>query len=362
MTAEVLTPVFSRETVKDGEPIGSDLPLWMELAGSPYPVTELTEDGYAVLAYDGEAEPGQIVQTTLVVSFDGFHLSLPALWEVTGYHTDRTRLSLLLSQANTPAGMERVRSIIRAVLHGDLDGSTGVLDIVGRKSWGEEAGAAAEGPGSPSRTKRKHAVRRRTGAVLFSLLAAALIAFIGWNVVSRTLMVRADGTIVNSQAVLARAPENAELVSFSVPVGARVAPGSPIAVVKTAAGLSAVASPCDCVVGWELPGRTLVQQNDPLAQLVPADGVSKAVISVPKKTLRRVRVGDRVIASFYDRGAPVTGTVERVSPPKVVTAIGPVLTGQNGTVEVRLNRRLPAWRVGEPVIARILLSRLNPFV
>lgn len=361
MTAEILKPVFSRESAQAGEAGTDGLPMWMELASTPYAVIEISEDGFAVLAYDGEAEPGQVVQTTLVVSLDGLRLSLPALWEVTAHFADRTRLSLLLSAANTPASLDRMRSVIRAVLAGDLAGSTHVLEIVGRKSHDGGPAHSPAGGRNPAKTKMKQALRRRTGAVLFSLLALVLIAFIGWNVISRTLMVTADGTIVNAQAVLARAPENSELVSFSVPVGSRVAPGAPVAVVKTPAGLSTVTSPCDCVVGWELPGRTMVQQNDPLAQLVPVNGVNKAVISVPKKALRRIRVGDRVIASFYDSGASVSGTVERVSPPKVVTAVGPVNNGQNGTVEVRISQRLPAWRVGEPVMARILLSRLNPF-
>lgn len=360
MSVEVLKPSFSRDARRPDDPDREPLPLRMEFAGTSHTVLDLSEDGFAVLAYEGEAEPGQVIQGTLVVTLEGLDISLPALWEVTSHYQDRTRLSLLLSAANSPASLDRVRAVIRAVLSGDLAGSSDVLEVIGRRTPGSEPGYPA-GRRNPARIKARQAARRRTGAILFSLLAAALIAFIGWSVVSRTLMIKADGTIVNPQAVLARAPDAAELVSFSVPVGTRVAPGSPVAVVKTPAGLSTVTSPCDCVVGWELPGRTMVQRNDPLAQLVPVNGVSKAVITVPKKALRRIRVGDRVTATFYDSGARVTGWVERVSPPKVVTAVGPVIIGQNGTVEVRISERLPAWRVGEPVIARILLSRLNPF-
>lgn len=358
MTVEVLKPAFPREAVSQQARGGEQLPIRMIIGGRSYVVSNLTEDDAALVEFDGEVEPGQIILTTLIVSLDGFDISMPALWEVMSRVAERAKLELLLASSNPPSQIARINAVIDAILNGNLVSSTDVLEIAAKKEVGEPIADLDHAVAQ----RGHHAIRRRIGAVFFFLLAAGLLTFIGANISTRMTIIQADGTIVNPQAVLSRAPAQAELVSFSVPVGSRVQPGNPIAILKTTTGLLTVTSPCDCVLAGEFAtSRAMLRQGDPLAQLVPIDGANKALISVPKESLRRIRVGDTLTATFYDTDAKVTGTVERVSPPKVLPGSVGQSAGSDGTVEVRFTQKLPAWRVGEPVTARIRLSRLNPF-
>lgn len=361
MSVEVLKPAFPRDAALH-QPHRDRPPLRLLIGERAHVVSDIAGDGSVVVEFDGEAEPSQVVPSTLVVALEGYEVAMPALWEVASHEADRAKLWLRLADANPPSHRERITAVFRAILSGGLTSSTGILELDDRLQVIDEPEETAEEPSLTRRTRRRAALRRRSGAVLFLLLAAGLLAFVGYNVVDRALTVQADGTVINPAAVLANAPVAGELVSYPAAVGARVKPGDTLALVKTAAGLANVASPCDCVVGGQLAAiRTTLRASDPLVQLVPSGGANKAVVSVPLDSLRRIRVGDRVTARFYDTNAKAAGTVERVSPPKVIAGSPAQSAAPNGTVEVRFARNLPAWRVGEPVIARIVLSGIDPF-
>lgn len=331
---------------------GSELPLALVIDGQAYPVIELPEDGGAIVEFDGHAEPHQSMPSTLVAVFDGFEISVPALWEVVSYQ--RNRLSIRLAPVNEANHLATITTLMQAIRSGDWLDASDMMDIA--RLTGSNS-AAAVAPPAP------RGLRQRVGTVAFSLLALALLAFIVTNLLIRAYVVSADGTIESVRQTTLTMPEDARLVAYRTEAGTAVKPGTPVATVRTLSGqLLSINSQCDCIVGEQpVAENALVRRGDAVVKLIPAGTTSRALLSVPLDDLRGVRVGDRVTARFYNSDARVSGRIERVVPPRVV-AQGPALpTSYSGKVEVRLADQLPAWRVGQAISANIILSRLNPF-
>lgn len=362
MTVQMLNPPIARKAnVRTGE-TPDPLPVQLEIDGHAYRVTSLTGDGLATVEFDGSAEQSQIIEGTIDVAVDGFNLSVATLWEVISHDPSGSQLKLLLAPVNPPESRAMALAVIRSITntpHGaaDAHGLANDWTHVPPESSPSEPFDEDESPSLAD------TIRRRAGAIIFALLALVLLVFIAASLASRALIVQANGTIVNAQAVLVGMPEAGEVVAYLVPVGSRVTPGTPIAQIKSLTGTTAtIASSCDCVVASQLAGtRALLRAGDPILQTIPVDGASKALLAIPLEDLRRIRIGDDVTATFYDSRANLTGKVEHVSPPKIVDGTVARPTRLNGTVEVRFDDKVPAWRVGEPILARVRLTDLNPF-
>lgn len=361
MAVEVLKTHFAGRKALHHRSDGELIPVALEIEGRPHLVTRLANDGSAVADFDGHVERGQIIQTTLLVGCDGFDVSVPALWEVVDHVPERHELSLKLAPVNEATHLATINTLIDAIVDGELITARDTLEIA-KVSEADRIRTQEREEAKPASPVRQ-AVKRRAGSIAFLLIAALLLAFITANLAGRAFVVEADGTIVNSRSVIPVMPEDAELVAFTAQPGARVRANDPVAIVKSKGGqMLTVASPCDCVVGGHLASsRAFLRKGEAVAQLVPADGANRALLSVKLDELRRIKVGDEATLRFYDSDAKVVGTVERVSPPKVLGNAPARPRSLNGTVEVRFASKLPAWRVGEPVAARVLLSRLNPF-
>ena len=366
MTVQMLNPPMARKAeLRTGQANDAPdaLPVQLEIEGRSYRVTSLTGDGLAIVEYDGSAEQSQIIEGSLDVTLQGFSLSVATLWEVISHSPATAELKLLLAPANSPESREMVRAVIRTIsTETSLDSETarGLADDGAQAPREDGAWEPYEADEAP---REAGFFRRRAGAIVFTLLALALLAFVAASFASRALIVQATGTIINAQAVLVGMPEAGEVVAYLVPVGSRVVPGTPIATIKSLTGkVATIPSSCDCVVASQLAGtRSLLRAGDPILQTIPVDGANKALIAVPLEDLRRIRIGDPVTATFYDSRVTLAGKVEHVSPPKIIDGTVARPTRLNGTVEVRFTDKVPAWRVGEPILARVRLTDLNPF-
>lgn len=363
MTVQMLNPPMAREAdVRTGRTL-DPLPVQLEIDGQSYRVTSLTEDGLATAEFDGVAEQSQIIEATIEVAIDGFNLSVATLWEVISHDPSIPEITLLLAPVNPPQSRAMALAVIRSIT---AETPLETADGHGlAHEWARmpPASSPAEAVDEDETPGLAAAIRRRAGAIMFALLALALLVFIAASLASRALIVQANGTIINAQAVLVGMPEAGEVVTYLVPVGSRVTPGTPIAQIKSLTGtIATIASSCDCVVASQLSGtRSLLRAGDPILQTIPVDGANKALIAVPLEDLRRIRIGDEVTATFYDSRTKLTGKVEHVSPPKIIDGTVARPTRLNGTVEVRFADKVPAWRVGEPILARVRLTDLNPF-
>lgn len=358
MTVEVLKPDF-RRNAGHGSPHRSEVTVRIDIEGRTYIVSDLSIDGDALVDFDGHADVGQVLQSTVIFPFQGCDFSVPVESEVKFFLAEKGQLGLKFRQQDDRSQRELLSAVFRAVAVGDGISAGDVLKAAQLRGDPSAAVAAPEAPKPMS-----EAIRRRTGAIVFALLAILLLGFIAMNVATRAYVVEADGAVVNPQSRIERMPLSAELVSYTAPIGARVPPKSTVAIVRTKEGqLLSINSDCDCVVGGQLAiSPVFLNKGEPIAQLVPFNGTNHAVLSVKLEDMRRIRVGDKVTASFYDSGQEVDGTVERVSSPKLLN--GPVgrVAQLSGRIEVRFATKLPSWRVGEPVSARIMLSKFNPFI
>lgn len=355
MTVEVLKPDFRKNagTIPLHRP---DATVRIAIDGSAYDVADLSLDGDAVVVFAGKAEVGQSFQATITFPLQDCHLTAPVGCKVTGYAPDKNQLRLRLRPDDEPAERELLGTMFRAVEAGDAISADDVLGAAQHRGAQAPASSVANASvGGP--------IRRRLGSIAFVLLAGTLVAFIVSNLATRAYVVQADGAVVNPQSQIERMPLTAELVSYAAPIGAPVPPKSTIAILRTKTGeILTISSDCNCVVGGQLAtSPVFLNKGDPIVQLVPVDGTNHAVLSVPLEDMRRVRVGDKVTASFYDSASQAVGTVERVSVPKLLNGATGDASTLTGKIEVRFASKLPAWRVGEPVSARILLSRFNPF-
>ena len=363
MTVQMLNPPMAREAdLRTGRTL-DPLPIQLEIDGRSYRVTSLSGDGLATVEFDGSAEQSQIIEGTIDVAHEGFNLSVATLWEVISHSPASSELKLLLAPVNPPESREMVQAVIRSITAATSLHSVDARGLAGEWSDVPPDGSESEPFDESEMPHRAGFIRRRAGAIIFALLALALLAFIAASLASRALIVQANGTIINAQAVLVGMPEAGEVVAYLVPVGSRVVPNTPIAQIKSLNGtIATIASSCDCVVASQLAGtRSLLRAGDPILQTIPVDGANKALIAVPLEDLRRIRIGDEVTATFYDSRTKLTGKVEHVSPPKIVDGTVARPTRLNGTVEVRFADKVPAWRVGEPILARVRLTDLNPF-
>lgn len=362
MTVEVLKPPIARETAMQDRHAPKAVPIRIEIEGRSYVVSKLSDDDTAVVEFSGPAKPAQLIKSTMIVALDGFTMAMPATWSVTSFDEKQSKLELKLASTNAPEQQATINTVIRAIAAGNVLTSTEAVELATKRNQAGQIDRLNDS-NTGHIAPRSRARQRRLGAVMFILLGVALLAFIVANVIDRMFVVKSDGMIVNPQSVLVRTPDTAELVSYVVAVGTRVSPDTPVAFLKTRTGqIRTVLSGCDCVIGSELvPSRAVVRKGQPIMQLVPAIGANKAVLSIPLDDLRKIRVGDKVSASFYDSGARIVGTVDRVSPPKIISGSAGRSSRMVGSVEVHFARKLPAWRVGDPVTARITLSRFNPF-
>lgn len=363
MTVQMLNPPMARGANVRSGGAPDPLPIRLEIDGQSYRVTSLTDDGLATIEFAGKAEQSQIIDATIDVAHEGFNLSVATLWEVISYIPATSQLRLLLAPVNPPESRAMVQAVIRSITAGSLVNSAEAQGLA--NDWADSP--PQSNPAEPGEAEevapRTGVIRRRAGAIVFTLLALMLLAFIAASFASRALIVQANGTIVNAQAVLVGMPEAGEVVTYLVPVGSRAAPNTPIAQIKSLNGqIATIASSCDCVVASQLAGtRTLLRAGDPILQTIPVDGANKALLAVPLEDLRRIRIGDDVTAAFYDSGTSLAGKVEHVSPPKIVDSTVAQPTRLNGTIVVRFADKVPAWRVGEPILARVRLTDLNPF-
>ena len=289
------------------------VPVVLEIDGRLHLVTRISEHGVATIDFDGEAKPGQIIQVAFHLGCDGFDISVPALWEVTAHDPDRHRLELRLAPVNEASHLATMNTFLAAIAAGEVITSAQALEIARAGMAASPAGdTAGQGP------SRGQAIKRRAGAISFVLLAALLIGFVGANLVGRAFVVEADGSISNPGSVTSVMPADAEVVEVLAAVGSRVGPGAPVAIVRTKEGqLLTATSPCECAVAGQLAEtRAFLRKGDPLVQLVPVAGANMALLSVRLTELRRIRVGDSVMLSFFDGDAKVAGTVEIGQPAK----------------------------------------------
>ena len=360
MTVEMLKPPMAPLNLQIHHFDRGQIPARIEIDGKRYSIDGMSADGSLDVAFDGDAEPGQILQTSLIFPFSDFDMAMPANCEVTFCDRTQSRLGLQVAQNAMAIDRSLLNFMLDAVAAGDVVSAGEILEVARLEGRTATTGDLED---ETRFARARGGARRRLGAIFFVLLAAGLLAYIGTNVATRTFTIQADGAIVNPRAMLARTPVGGELVSYAGAPGARVALNAPVATLRTNTGeMVTIPSGCDCVIGGQLAeSRSFLRQNQPVAQLVPVDGTNKAVLSVRLDDLRRVRVGDQVVASFYGSGAQARGTVERVSPPKMLDGYTTAGSNRSGRIEVRFNGNVPAWHVGEPVSARILLSRFNPF-
>lgn len=355
MTVEVLKPDFRRHAAASSLQ-RQEVSVRIEIDGRTFLVTDLSIDGHATVEFDGQAEAGQTLAATVLFPLQECQFAVPVACEVISYIPEKSHLRLKLRQDDDPSQRELLGAVFRAVAVGDGISASDVLMAAQHREQGQRA-VELERKNSAS-----EAVRRRIGAIAFVVLAVFLAVFIASNLATRAYVVQADGVVVNPQSRIERMPLAAELVSYAAPIGARVPPKSTIAILRTKTGeILTVNSDCNCVIGGQLATTPLfLNKGDPIAQLVPVDGTNHAVLSVRLEDMRRVRVGDKVTVNFYDSANRVSGTVERVSAPKLLNGAPADPSAMNGRIEVRFASKLPAWRVGEPVSARIVLSQFNP--
>jgi hypothetical protein len=87
-----------------------------------------------------------------------------------------------------------------------------------------------------------------------------------------------------------------------------------IAALRLKAMSGQVVAPCDCMVGWALPGGTWVQQGDPLVKLVATEPKSlmvEAVVHV--NTIGRISPNQRAMVTFPNTSRPVEARVHAIN-------------------------------------------------
>jgi alginate biosynthesis protein Alg44 len=357
MTVEILKPKVAHKQVSLRKDASVHVPAMMEIDGLWYPVNELSAEGTALVTFDGQAEPGQLLPATIAFPLDGFDFSMAVTCEVKFHAPESCTLGLQFVQL-AKSHQDLLRALFGSIAAGESVGAGDILTIV-RQGKPKEKQNIPPLPKGKIGSRRREAFRRRIGAILFIILGISLLVFIVANIWARTFVVQADG-MVGGRATVAQMPQAGELLTYAAATGTRVVPGSPIAMLRTKSGkLVRIASECDCVLGGQLAApQTVLQTGDPIAYLVPVGGTNAAVLSVDLDDMRRIRVGDRVIAELYDSPARLVGTVERVVPPKIAGLASE--TESRGRIEVQFAQMLPPSRVGEPITARIRLSKSNP--
>lgn len=341
------------------------LPAKVDIDGNSYTVSNLSVGGVGVADLRDEVKPGDLVDVTIRFPFEGFEFSMVVKCEVRFQLPDRSVTGMQfvnISQRN----LSLLHFVFDAYLAGEIVDAGDLLAIVQHENFTDARDFPKESFEETRLTRMTQFARRRIGAILFFAAAAALAAFIIGNLLTRAFVVRAEGKVVSLSTLTARAPQQGSLLANVVPLGARVAANSIIATLETNDGKTfGVKSTCDCLVAEQLAeGGEFLKRGAPVALLVPALATSEANLTVPLEDLRRIVVGDRVTARFYDGGQSVSGTVERITPPHLGAIFNAARTNfpaSTGAVAVRLQTTLPAQRVGEPISARIRLSKLDPF-
>ena len=354
MAVELLQSSFvRRETVQRDEGARS---LRLVIDDRSHGITRPERDGAIIVDYDGEAEPGQVLAASLVVALDGFDVTVPTLWEVIACLRERRELTLRLAPVNEASHHATIVTVLEALRSGEV---LGVDDFLGFARMDEPPAAYGAPPPEPAHGL----LRQRFSAILFTLLALVLLAFIGLNLAAKAFYVHADGAISSPPQFMVQTPEEAELVAVSVRSGTRVSPGTPIATIKTVTGQQVqLRSRCDCIVTGQLANMpVLLRRGQTIARLVPAAGVNEAVLTISLADMRRVKMGDQVTVRFYDSDEHLRGTVSKVSPPKLITGADAQPDRYAGTVTIRFDRNVPPERVGQAVTAKVRLSHLNPF-
>jgi hypothetical protein len=177
---------------------------------------------------------------------------------------------------------------------------------------------------------------------------------------SHLFLLHAEGIVASTKPRVIRAPITGAVIALKADNGAHVAPGAPLAVMESLAGVTTtVVSPCDCYVGSSPLGIGSVRgQGAALLTLIPATAPLDAELLVPIATAQRMRAGDRVTLSFFDQSRPVKGRITRVALPNFPDAEAYLRTGRGlpdltSVVTVEAETRLPISLVGRPVTARI---------
>ena len=87
-----------------------------------------------------------------------------------------------------------------------------------------------------------------------------------------------------------------------------------IAALRLKAMSGEVAAPCDCTVGWVLPGGTWVQQGDPLVKLVATEPESLMVEAVVHiDAIGRITPNQRAMVTFPNTSRPVEARVHAIN-------------------------------------------------
>jgi len=122
------------------------LPLALVIAGEAHRVRRLSDDGAVIVEFDGQAEPGQMLPSTLLVGLEGFDLSVPAMWEVIAHLPDRERLWLRLAPVNEASHQATITTVLEALRSGEVLGAADLVAMAQAEEAQAQAALAAPEP------------------------------------------------------------------------------------------------------------------------------------------------------------------------------------------------------------------------